>query len=163
MKRYITTLALALLAILSTFGQTETTDIKTDHYKTTKFDVAIFPASYIDLIPGKRFTPTRQEIDKAETALRTELKELNKQLINQHTTPIIHKKLKKYKRQYFGYIDNKGNKILRINCFWDKDNDSRDNWLKDRISVQDGGSYYWNIKFNLNTGKLFDLQVNGYA
>ena len=163
MKRYIIILVLTLIAVLKTFGQNENINVKTVHYKTDRFDIAIFPANYIDFISGERFTPTKQDIDKAEAALRTKLKELNKMQINQHTTPIIHKKLKKYKRQYFGYIDSNGNKILLINCFWYKDDDSKEKWLKDRIYAFDGGSYYWNVKFNLNTEDLFDLLINGYA
>jgi hypothetical protein len=95
--------------------------------------------------------------------LATNLKNLNNQLVNQSSTPITHKKLSKYKRQYFGYIDKNGDKILLINCFWSKDKNAKDRWLTDRIMVLDGGSYYWNVKFNLNKKRLFDLDVNGYS
>jgi hypothetical protein len=111
-------LILLILTSLYCFGQTGPIFKEVDHYKSHKFDVAIFPASYIDLIPGKRFTPTRQEIDLAESILLIDLKTLNKDLFNQSSTPVIHKKLNKYKRQYFGYIDNNGDSILLINCFW---------------------------------------------
>lgn len=135
-----------------------------DHYKTRKFDVAIFPANYIDLIPEKRFTPTRQEVEKAELELRNQLEKLNQRRSNQSSSPIIHKNLNKYRRQYFGYIDNNGQKILLINCIWKKDsNDTKNKWLKERIIVLDGGSYYWQVKYNVDTGELFDLVVNGYA
>lgn len=163
MRRIFTVLIIALLTTLNSLGQTNTTFTKADHYKTKTFDVAIFPANYFGLIPGKRFTPTRQEIDKAEIALQNNLKSLNRQLINQSSTPIIHKNLKKYKRQYFGYIDYNGNRILLINCFWTKDKDDTERWLTDQKMVDDGGSYYWNIKFNLDKNELFDLYINGYA
>lgn len=156
-------LTLTMLLALNCFGQAGTTFAKADHYKSSKFDVAIFPANYYDLIPGQHFRPTKQEIDRAEIALSKQLKALNKQLVNQSSTPIIHKNLRKYKRQYFGYIDRKGDKILFINCFWAKDKNLTDGWLTDRIMVFDGGSYYWNVKFNLDKGVLFDLIVNGYA
>ena len=155
-----------LLTICSCFGQQNLLFGKVDHYKTTKFDSAIFPADYIDLIPGVRFTPTREEVDKAEIALELTIKNLNKNLINQTDTPIIHKKLDKYKRQYFGYTDNDGNRILLINFFWSKDrysNFSNSLWLKERILVFDGGSYYWNIRFDLDKNQLFDLDINGYG
>ena len=163
MTRTLTILTLILLTTFKGFGQTDTTFKKADHYKTKEFDVAIFPVNYLDLIPGQRFTPTRQEIDKAEIALNNNLKILNKQLVNQSSTPIIHKNLHKYKRQYFGYIDKNGNRILLINCFWSKDKDDTDRWLTGRIMVLDGGSYYWNVKFNLDKNELFDLDINGYA
>ena len=163
MMRQLTILTSLLLIFLTSYGQTDTVFKKADHYKTKKFDVAIFPANYHDLIGGQRFTPTRADIDIAEHVLRTDLKDLNKDLVNQTSTPIIQKKLNKYKRQYFGYIDKNGDRILLINCFWSKDKDEHDRWLQDRITVLDGGSYYWRVKFNLDKRGLFELNVNGYA
>ncbi|MBN2894135.1 MAG: hypothetical protein JXL97_19850 [Bacteroidales bacterium] len=163
MTRKLIVLAVLALTISLCFGQTDGTFKIADHYKTKEFDAAIFPADYIDLIPGQRFTPTRQEIDKAEIALQNDLKTLNKELENQSSTPIIHKNLHKYKRQYFGYIDKNGDKILLINGFWSNDKKDDNVWLSGRIEVFDGGSYYWNVKFNLNKNVLFDLDINGYA
>lgn len=166
MTRKFTFVILLLLTIFTCFGQQNLLFGKVDHYKTTKFDGAIFPADYLDLIPGERFTPTREEVDKAETALANNIKKLNKNLINHTETPFIHKKLHKYKRQYFGYTDNDGNRILLINCFWSKDKSNNNHnlsWLKERVLVFDGGSYYWNIRFNLDKNQLFDLDINGYG
>jgi hypothetical protein len=73
MTRTLTILTFILLISLKVFGQTDTTFKKADHYKTKKFDVAIFPSNYFDLIPGQRFTPTRQEIDQAEISLANSL------------------------------------------------------------------------------------------
>lgn len=163
MTRILTVLTVILLATFNSFGQADTIFIKADHYKTKKFDVAIFPATYFGLIPGKRFTPTQQEINKAEIALQNSLKIINKQLVNQSSTPVIHKNLKKYKRQYFGYIDKNGDRILLINCFWSRNKYDSEGWLTDQRMVLDGGSYYWNVKFNLEKNELFDLDINGYA
>lgn len=146
------------------FGQSDSILIAADHYKTKNFDVAIFPSNSKDLISGARFTPTRKEIDEAESALKLKLKELNKNLINQSSTPIIHENLKKYKRQYFGFKLENGQRILFINCFWEKDEfRSKGKWLKEFIMVFDGGSFYWQVKYNLDTKELFELEVNGYA
>jgi len=163
MTRILTILTFILLITCNIFGQTDSTFKKADHYKTKRFDVAIFPSNYFDLIPGQRFTPTRQEIDQAELSLATDLKTLNNPLVNQSSTPIIHKNLHKYKRQYFGYIDKNGDRFLLINCFWARDKDDTERWLKGRIMVLDGGSYYWNVKFNLDKKQLFELDVKGYA
>ena len=38
-----------------------------------------------------------------------------------------------------------------------------ENWLSNQVVVLDGGSHYWNVKYNLTTGKLFGLSVNGNA
>ncbi len=134
-----------------------------ERYKTKDFDVAIFPGSYESLIGSdKKFTPSKNEVLKAEKALSANLKALNKDLVNQYETPVIHKKLKRYKRQYFGYIDDAGNRIIYINCLHEKSS-AVERWLVDIIQVSDGGSYYWNIKYNISTGELFDLSINGYA
>jgi len=161
MKKFSILLTVLILTIFYGFGQSNTNKIEAEHYKTKQFDVAIFPANYIDIFPGKRFTPTKQDIDKAEVALIRDLEKLNSQKQNQTSTPLIHKNLRKYKRQYFGYIDKNGQRILLINCFWD--NDSENYWLKDRVQVFDGGSYYWDIKYNIDKDELFDLCINGYA
>ena len=120
MKKTLTILTLIFLTSLNCFGQTDTSFKKAEHYKIKKIDIAIFPENYYDLISEQRFTPTRDEIEKAEIALSNNLKILNKQGVNQSSTPIIHKNLSKYKRQYFGYIDKNGDRILLINCFWSK-------------------------------------------
>ena len=160
----LTVLSLALMTCFCINGQVNSDSIQTDHYKTKEFDCVIFPDNYIDLIGGERFTPSRTEVDQAQKALTEDLEELNNPLINQggKYSPIIHKNLKKYNRQYFGYIDNNGDKILLINCFW-KQKNRFENWTKERVMVLDGGSHYWSIKLNLATGKLFDLSVNGNA
>lgn len=160
MTSRLTILTLILLIASNGFGQTFE---KAERYRTKQFDVAIFPANYLDLIPGQRFTPTKQDVDNAERILRNKLKSLNVQLVNQSPSPIIHKKLRKYKRQYFGYVDKNGDRILLINCFWAKSKHDSNRWLLERIDVLDGGSYYWNVKVNLEREELFDLGVNGHA
>jgi len=164
MKRIPIIIFLTLVATLL-MGQSNKDSINVDHYKTKEFDCAIFPSSsQLGFGNVIRFTPTREEIIKAELKLKTQLKKLNKKKLNQSSTPIIDKNLSKYFRQYFGYIDNNGNKILFINCLWLEDNFINYSKLfKRNIEIHDGGSYYWNIKFNLNSGKLFDFYVNGYA
>ncbi|MCA1965502.1 MAG: hypothetical protein LDL23_02500 [Flavobacterium sp.] len=133
-----------------------------EHFKTRQFEVAIFPESSNELMQQNRFTPTKEEIIKAENALKSKLKFINNPLMNQSSSPIIHKNLKKYKRQYFGYINEKGEKILYINSLWKK-NEKETKWLQQIIMVSDGGSHYWNIEYNLETEELENLKVNGYA
>lgn len=97
-------------------------------------------------------------MDKAETALKQQLKKLNSRLINQAFSPVIYKNLKKYKRQYFGYINKNNEHTLFINCFWGNEIFHENEWLKNRIMVLDGGSYYWNVKYNIEKD---ELDVNG--
>lgn len=132
-----------------------------EHYQTRDYDIAIFPKEYQLHGFEKRFTPTKEEIFLAEEALQTQLKKINKNLPNQSHGPVIHKNLNKYKRQYFGVYDENGKKILLINFFWeDRPNEY---WLQSEVQVDDGGSYYWQIKFSVEENQLFDLYINGYA
>jgi len=127
------------------------------HYSTKDYECAIFPKANSDFtLAGKRFTPGFPDIDKAEHALL-------EQLLLQHDSTKriadINRHLKKYKRQYFGYTNADGHKILYINLFWDDKTYVKD-WLKQLIMVQGGSSSYWNIKYDLDTNKLFDMQIN---
>ena len=107
------------------------------------------------------FKPTHEEIEEAELALKTELQVLNKNRPNQSSPPIIYKNLQKYRRQYFGVINEHGGIILVINSFWSKRNHFSEKWLKEIIEVYYGCSYYWSVKFNLTEKPLFELDVNG--
>ena len=75
---------------------------------------------------------------------------------------IIDKNLNKYKRQYFGGVDENGRKYLLINCFW-SERENSNGWLNGMVIVMDGGSYYWQIKYYIDTNELKNLMVNGYA
>jgi hypothetical protein len=89
---------------------------------------------------------------------------LNKDLLNQvGNCPVIHKKLSKYKRQYVGTKTENGDKVIWINFIWSKDKDALVKLSEEIIIVLDGCSYYWSVKVNLTTGKLFDLSINGSA
>lgn len=144
------------------FGQVDDAP-NSRHYKTSRFDGVVFTENYISFYQGQKFTPENEDIDRVENALRNDLETVNSQRINQTgRNPIIHQNLSKYRRQYFGYVDQNGDRIIHVNCFW-KEKGRFDNWLDERVTVLDGGSHYWSVKFNLTTGKLFDLQVNGSA
>lgn len=68
--------------------------------------------------------------------------------------------LKRYKRQYIPVINEKGQKEVWVNCFcraYYKD------WLKEIISVRDGGNCYFNLKINLTLKTFYDFSVNGEA
>jgi hypothetical protein len=162
MKIIIAVFVASILAFSQAPAQVIEDTLKADHYKTKKADIAIFQAEFRTNLPSTdRFTPDKKEVDKAELALESQLKSLNVDKMNQYETPVIDKNLHKYKRQYFGYIDSKGQRILFINCFWKRDKEGELLWLTERIRALEGGSYYWNVKFNLDTNELFDLDVNG--
>jgi hypothetical protein len=134
------------------------------HIKEKGFEGFIFPKEYALVVPFEnikdRCTPTKQDVINAEMIIKEQLATINKPLTNQvNGCPIIHKELKKYKRQYIGFTNSDGDSILWVNFVWAKR--ISDNWNKDVIIVLDGCSHYWNIKVNLSKKKAFDLQVNG--
>jgi len=119
-----------------------------------------YDVTWINGITKNRFTPTKEEIIKGEEILKENLKAINVNMPNQgDECPIIHKKIKKYNRQYVGYIDEEGNKIIWVNFIWEKN--CPENWNKELVDVFDGCSHYWNIKINLDKESLLDLNVNG--
>ena len=107
-----------------------------------------------------RATISCDEIKIAENILKNKLATLNANRINQPKgCPNICKKLYKYYRQYFGFINSKGEKVIWINMFWNKElNDESKHEL---ISVNDGCSYYWNIEVNITAQSLSSLRING--
>lgn len=149
-----------LLISVAVFSQNNST---AQLYKTKTFEAAIFPVGNVAIFLTSDFTPSHTEVDLAEKALTKDLEKLNQQYTNQSDTPVIHKKLKKYSRQYLGYIDTNGDRILFINCLWKNDDRDENTFLTQWIETKDGCSYYWNIKYNITKNKLFDLTVNGCA
>ncbi|SFS82122.1 hypothetical protein SAMN04488006_0213 [Lutibacter maritimus] len=144
-----------------------------------KYEGAIFSKNYN--IPysksptiEKRFTPTKLEIEELENRLSKYLRETNKNKPkeNKHYGPKIHKNLNKYVRQYIGFIDQFGQRVIHVNFIWNgyslmesirgwtKPDDS---WKTEWQIIFDGGSRYWNINYIIEKEKFIDLNVNGVA
>ena len=108
----------------------------------------------------ERILLSRNDIDMAESILRKQLPSLNREKVNQSKEcPDISRNLNKYCRQYFGFLNKKGEKIIWINMFWNKVLNEIAKY--DLISVNDGCSYYWNVEVNITTKVLCNLQING--
>ena len=179
MKRLAITILLLsfLLSCKSTFEIVEKpTDYSTvvEKGRVTGVVFSKNGSCFLCLQDKERYTPTLDDIEKAETILKNWIKSENSRLANQiGNCPIIHNNLKNYRRQYFGYIDNSGNKIIYTTFNWDRytlldrlrgySKDESENWKKEKEMVLDGCSYHWEIKINLDTEELFDLGVNGIA
>jgi hypothetical protein len=113
----------------------------------------------------QKFTPTVEEIKLAkETSIDfIDSLELTREpnLVKQYGK-ILRYRHQSYLRQYLGYIDDRGNKIVLINACCTAAGEKEDmehNW----IFVLDGGSCFFQIKVNLRTKKCFDFFVNGEA
>jgi hypothetical protein len=148
--------------------------------KSNKFRGTIFRETYpfimlhvSDINSTSRFTLDSEEIRQAERLLREQIKDLNSSRPNQvNGSPVIHKNINKYFRQYVGFVNKNGEKVVHINFYWDRFSftekikgytDSRLTFEDEYAIVFDGGSHYWQVNINLTTGKVSDLQVNGVA
>lgn len=68
-------------------------------------------------------------------------------------------KIREYKRQYLGVEEN-GQKLIYANFFCDA---LGIDWQKEPVIIADGGSCYFQVRFNPETGEFTDLQFNGEA
>jgi len=66
--------------------------------------------------------------------------------------------LKRYKRQYFPYLNSRHQKEVWVNCFCET---YALNWRKEMVFAEDGGNCYFNLKINVYLGKYYDFGVNG--
>jgi hypothetical protein len=121
----------------------------------------------------KRFTPTGNEITLVENILRSQLKHADKATpdnpINQQS---IDKNLNKYFRQYVGFINNEGDKIIHINLYWEK-YPLFDRWrgydplskiyTSDFEMILDGGYHYWNVNVDLTKSIVERPTINGIS
>lgn len=137
----------------------------TNFIKGKNFSGYIFDSEKFALVSienqVQRYTPTKEDICLAEKLLAKQIKDINKDQLNQTDgCPKIHKNLSKYVRQYVGFINDKQQKVIWINFIWE--NEISDKKLQeDIIQSYDGCSYYWNVTVNLNNTQFYDLNVNG--
>lgn len=168
----------SLLSCRTTIETFQTSDTSKIGVKSNKFRGTIFTTSYqaeklllavTDSI--NRFTPTQEEITFAERILRTQIKGANKPHLNQFgKRQYIDRNLNKYFRQYVGFINDKGERIIHINLHWDRFTltdrmkgywDNRLDYSSDYSITLDGGSRYWSVNVNLAKEQLYGLSING--
>ncbi|HSO26973.1 MAG TPA: hypothetical protein VLS48_02805 [Anaerolineales bacterium] len=68
-------------------------------------------------------------------------------------------KILDYKRQYVG-IETGGQKLVYANFFCDS---LGIDWVNEPVVIADGGSCYFQVRFNPATGEFTDLKFNGEA
>lgn len=107
-----------------------------------------------------RFTPTDEEIAQTEKLIQKRLAYVNRFHENQEgQCPIIDEHIRKYERQYVGFTDVHGYRIVWVNFVWD---DNAKGKLANDIFLTEGGcGHYWHIQCNLDTEKVYGLEVNG--
>ena len=122
----------------------------------------IFTESQLQDLPllppnDDRWTPTTHDIIELEEHLIDYLKS------SKHpSAPKIRNKIASYKRQYIGY--EKDRKLfIYVNAFpeWLANKDGR--WRDEFILVEDGGSNFFQLIYNMETEKIVCFNVNGEA
>lgn len=174
-KTYIIFFAFFILSCSSEFKVIEKPTEYSEIIQRRKIVGAIFSENgdcFMCLQNVKRFTPNLEEIKNAENILRKNIRKTNLKKINQgNGCPIIHKNLNIYRRQYFGYFNEKNEKVIYVTFNKNKlkliekikgfQRDKSDNWKKERENCFDGCSNHWEIKINLTTKGLFEFGING--
>jgi hypothetical protein len=174
----ITVLTL-LVSCRTSVGTFQTSDTNKIGVKSNKFRGTIFKSSYSTMFLTttsdtlKRFTPTEEDIILAETILKEQIGKINTLHINQlERRQNIDKNLNKYFRQYVGFVNEQGNRVVHINLSWDRFTifdrikgywDSRLEFTSDYSMTLDGGSHFWNVNVDITSKTLYGLSVNGIA
>jgi len=95
---------------------------------------------------SQKYKPSDEDIKNGLQILENNLRK-NTDLLN----------LAEYKIQFFGYINNEGEKILFANHFC---RDSGIDWKNNWVGVDGGGNCFFEIKVNLDKEEVFDLKIN---
>jgi hypothetical protein len=70
-------------------------------------------------------------------------------------------KLNEYSRQFIPVANERGQKIIYVNCFCHPEEyEYRDKYL---VEVMDGGICYFNFKIDLDEMEILDFMVNGFG
>jgi len=138
------------------------------HIKTDDFEGVVFPPEpKMDWLFGGdfgRWSPLDTDILEAEKICRSFLSRTDESnAYYRECLPKISSGLKGYKRQYFGLLGKKGEKIVWINFFWGGEAPVFPRWEREPVVVLDGGLMFFNVKVDLQSKECFDLKINGEA
>ncbi|MBN2494901.1 MAG: hypothetical protein JXR96_09955 [Deltaproteobacteria bacterium] len=122
----------------------------------------IFSASYASEQAGiepelARFTPTEDDVQTAEDLIAAQLPRL---LETHPDAQRIISALPQYRRQYFGVMNRKGHRSLRIH-FFHRGEEHDDSWKREVVSVRGGGHRYFELSVDLDEKRCRGLHVHG--
>jgi hypothetical protein len=137
------------------FSQTDKKDFIFDWHNNKSAEWILIDSTY------EKFTPTIEEIEIAKQLAKHHIDSLEQNRDKKYGK-LLDFKDSDYYRQYIGYIDDKGNRIIFINAVCGSYAQKR-NLNNVWIFVFDGGSCFYQIKVNLKSDKCFDFSVNGVA
>ena len=101
------------------------------------------------------WTPSRDDVLAFEERLGPYLQ----QAAPPQTDPSPLSDLNKYRRQYIGILVD-GQRVIFANFFC---NGHHTDWQHELVFVLDGGSCYFEVKYDVQTGAFYDLSIHGEA
>lgn len=104
------------------------------------------------------FYPQRGDLKKVEKTLKTVCQ---KEMIPREFESNI--PLNKYYRQYFGFKNTSGERIVLVQCFANHHSIDPNYWRTKFIYMDDGCNGVFRVKINLETGAYFDFNINPCA
>lgn len=109
----------------------------------------------------ERFIPDIKDIELIEQSLYHSIDNISRNEQHQqfYYKDKISNHLIEYNRQYYGYINSDGQKVIFINLFKLPIGKHTD----DELIVMDGCDSFFQIRFNIDTQQFFGLLVNGCA
>ncbi|HEX8649328.1 MAG TPA: hypothetical protein VF708_00690 [Pyrinomonadaceae bacterium] len=116
-------------------------------------------AEFVKALSGKEgkeyWTPSKDDVRQLEEKIEFYLRK-----VSDRRSPALWSKLKDYRRQYAGLVEN-GRKKIYANFFC-KTAQITD-WKMNPVVVEDGGDCFFQIKFDIEAGTFSDLYINGNA
>lgn len=107
-----------------------------------------------------RYTLTSEDIMFAEKLIQSRLAFVNRNHENQDgMCPIIDEHILNYARQYVGFTDMDGYRIAWVNFLWD-DTLTDATLAKDVLLTEGGCGHFFHLKVNLDTKRIYGLEVN---
>jgi len=112
-----------------------------------------------DVEIGGYWSPSAKDIELLEAGLVEYLQNNGLPEVGFSDPVPVEDALPDYYRQYFGYIAPDGSRVIFGNYFCD----AVENWQKQWVLVLDGGTCFFELEYNLDTGTHFNLSVHGEA
>jgi hypothetical protein len=132
--------------------------------------IMLFDCEYCDYFysENESWKPTLADIDILDKVI---LNSIEKEEFLNASIKITQDYKNEYYRQYLPYLDNNGNRIIRINAFCTvldaptimengKVEMAPIDWRNEYMSIEDGGSCYWKMKINIDSAFCISLYSN---
>ena len=107
-----------------------------------------------------RFTLTSAEIDTVEKLMKKKIAKLNHTHNHQASMEcqLIDEHLEKYKRQYIGFVNEDGDKVVWVNFLHDNRFDKL--LLYEIPNITGGCNNFFSVKVNIDHRRVYGLEVN---